>query len=77
MREALPEQEPVESGEPMHVLDHDSLTVERPIEDADAGDRTWLVHLDAARRRGPPSLPRLAAKTTPSSHTVLLLSANQ
>jgi len=37
-----------ELGQPRRVLDHNSLTVEGPIEDTDAGGRTWFVYLGTA-----------------------------
>jgi hypothetical protein len=51
LRAQLVEQMVDQPNEPMHVLDWTTLTVEGPVEDVDAGGRTWFVYLGTASTR--------------------------
>lgn len=53
--------------EPMHVMDWATLTIEGPIEDIDAGGRTWFVYLGtASTRQLRPIHPSPEATTSPA-----------
>lgn len=51
LRAQLVEQMVDRPNEPMHVMDWATLTVEGPVEDVDAGGRTWFVYLGTASTR--------------------------